>query len=122
MDTVSKIVSLMARSKCDNLTLATALKLNRQVITDWKAGRSKSYRKYLPQIAEFFKVPLDYLANEDSELTPVKPATATASTVSELGEDYVVFHRNGKSKIIKLNSEQLKMFNFWVSSAQDTED
>ena len=119
MDTVSKIVSLMARNKCDNLTLATALQLNRQVITDWKAGRSKSYRKYLPQIAEFFKVPLDYLANDSAELPEEKPKSSSEPTVSELTEDYVVFHRDGKSKIIKLNREQLKMFNFWVSSAQE---
>ena len=51
--------------KSDNLKLATFLGLNRQAVTDWKAGRSKSYAKYLPQIADFFGVSVDYLLGND---------------------------------------------------------
>ena len=29
--------------------------------SEWKSGKSKSYRKYLIEIAEFFNVSLDYL-------------------------------------------------------------
>ncbi|MBQ8005235.1 MAG: hypothetical protein IJ303_02870 [Clostridia bacterium] len=66
MDTLQKIIELMKIHKSDNLKLAAFLGLNRQAVTDWKAGRSKSYTKYLPQIAEFFGVSVDYLLGNDT--------------------------------------------------------
>ena len=70
MDTLTIILNLMQKNNCDNLTLANALGLNRQVVTDWKAKRSKSYNKYLPQIADYFGVSVDYLLGKEE-----KPAT-----------------------------------------------
>lgn len=68
MDTLTKIIFLMNERNYDNQMLATALGLNRQVVTDWKAGRSKSYKKYIYQIAEIFGVTVNYLlGNEESE-------------------------------------------------------
>ena len=61
MDTLEKILNLMKDNNCDNQQLAIALGLNRQVVTDWRAGRSKSYKKYLYQIADYFNVSVDYL-------------------------------------------------------------
>lgn len=66
MDTLEKIIELMKIHKCDNLKLATFLGLNRQAVTDWKAGRSKSYTKYLPEIASFFETSVDYLLGNDT--------------------------------------------------------
>ena len=67
MDTLTIILNLMQTKKCDNQTLATALNLNRQVVTDWRAGRSKSYTKYLPQIADYFGVSVDYLLGKTEQ-------------------------------------------------------
>lgn len=55
------------------------LNLPRSTIYDWNNGRSKSYKKYLPEIAAYFDVSTDYLlgntdiknkpaATEDDEL------------------------------------------------------
>lgn len=74
MDTLTIILNLMKLQNCDNQVLATALGLNRQVVTDWKAGRSKSYSKYLPQIADYFGVSVDYLLGKTN--TPESPKTA----------------------------------------------
>lgn len=65
MDTLTKIIFLMNERNYDNQMLATALGLNRQVVTDWKAGRSKSYKKYIYQIADLFGVTVDYLLGND---------------------------------------------------------
>ena len=35
-------------------------------VSDWKSGKSKSYTKYLPQIAEFFGVSVDYLLGKEA--------------------------------------------------------
>lgn len=66
MDTLQKIIFLMSEKECDNKKLASALGLDRQVVTDWKAGRSKSYRKYIYQIADYFGVAVDYLLGDES--------------------------------------------------------
>lgn len=70
MDTLEKILNLMIENNCDNQQLATALNLNRQVVTDWRAGRSKSYQKYLYQIADYFNVSVDYLLGKSEMKTP----------------------------------------------------
>ena len=67
MLTLNKIIELMDKQNCNNQKLASALGLNRQAVTDWKAGRSKSYRKYLPQIAEYFDVSVDLLLGNTEE-------------------------------------------------------
>lgn len=41
--------------------LASHLQIDPNVITNWRAGRSTSYMMYLPTIAEFFNVSLDWL-------------------------------------------------------------
>ena len=70
MDTLNRIIDLMKLKNCDNQMLASALGLNRQVVTDWKAERSKSYMKYLPQIADYFGVTVDYLLGKTDEKEP----------------------------------------------------
>ena len=44
--------------------LAQHLGVVPNVITNWKNGSSKSYRKYIRQIAEFYDVSADWLAGE----------------------------------------------------------
>ena len=68
--TTNKIIELMNQNHCDNQELASALGLNRQVVTDWKAGRSKSYQKYLPQIADYFGVTVAYLLGKEEQKKP----------------------------------------------------
>jgi transcriptional regulator with XRE-family HTH domain len=36
-------------------------------VCEWKAGRNSSYTKYLPQIAEFLDVPIDYLLGKETQ-------------------------------------------------------
>lgn len=99
MDTLSIIVKLMEDHGCDNLQLASALGLNRQLITDWKAKRSKSYTKYLPQIADFFGVTVDYLLGNEEK----KPTPATISTSDLTPEEQLILLRyRSASNDIKL--------------------
>lgn len=79
MDALQNIITLMEQQNCDNQTLASVLGLNRQVVTDWKAGRSKSYQKYLSQIADYFGVSVDELLGKP---TP-KPSASVARIISD---------------------------------------
>ena len=46
------------------------LNLRKQAFTDWKAGKSESYLKHLPQIAEILNVSVDYLLGKTDDPTP----------------------------------------------------
>lgn len=59
MDILDRINILMGNKEQQELT--NYLKLKKTAYSDWKNGKSKSYRKYLIEISEFFNVSLDYL-------------------------------------------------------------
>lgn len=42
--------------------LAAAINVSGNLISDWKAGRAKSYPRYAPQIAAYYGVSLDWLS------------------------------------------------------------
>ncbi len=50
--------------------LADALGINPQIITNWKCGQSRSYRKYYKQIAAYYDVNPDYLLGRTDEKSP----------------------------------------------------
>lgn len=71
MEILNRIITLLGTK--DQKELTDFLKLKKTAFTDWKSGKSNSYRKYLIEIAEFFNVSLDYLVygkeNHTKELT-----------------------------------------------------
>lgn len=81
MKTIDKIVSLLKSSCKSQVGLANHLGVGKNVITDWKAGRTNSYMKYIPQIAEFFDVTPDYLLSDESSMASKTEPTPTISSV-----------------------------------------
>lgn len=65
--------------------LADALGVHPNVITAWKNGSLKSYRKYLPEIAVFFDVSVEWLTGQ----TDTKKDPAAQS--DEVSEDAIKF-------------------------------
>ena len=59
MEILNRIISLLGTR--DQKELTDFLNLKKTAFTDWKSGKSNSYRKYLIEISEFFHVSLDYL-------------------------------------------------------------
>ena len=45
----------------DQKELTDFLGLKKTAFSDWKSGKSNSYKKYIVEISEFFEVSLDYL-------------------------------------------------------------
>lgn len=73
MDEVLKrIIDLIGPKHGASKLLADHLGIHPNVITNWKNGRNKSYRGYLPQIANYFGVSVDYLLGNE-EKTPAEP-------------------------------------------------
>lgn len=61
MVVLNKILETMAEKGVNQKELCAALEINGQAFTNWKNGHTKSYKKYLPQIAAFLGVSVDYL-------------------------------------------------------------
>ncbi|WP_071431825.1 helix-turn-helix domain-containing protein [Angelakisella massiliensis] len=71
-DTLKKIVNCIGPKHGAKKELAEHLGIHPNVITNWLNGRNKSYKRYLPEIARYFNVPLEYLSEnpEDKEKAP----------------------------------------------------
>lgn len=84
MDILDRIVILLGTREQKELT--DFLKLKKSAFTDWKSGKSNSYRKYLIEIAEFFNVSLDYLVygKEDKVVIKQKDIQQINSRENEL--------------------------------------
>ena len=59
--TLHKIFDLLWSSKTKERDLCMALDINLSAMTDWKNGKTQSYKLYLSKIAGFFNVSVDDL-------------------------------------------------------------
>ncbi len=72
MSTIDRMLLLLDNQKKSQKELADFLGVGKNRITDWKSGRIKSYTKYLPQIAEYLNVSIDYLLGKEDTPTKAK--------------------------------------------------
>ena len=61
METLTKILGIMKEQRVSQQEICQHLNLTKQTFSDWKSGKSESYLKYLPQIADYLGVSVDYL-------------------------------------------------------------
>ena len=98
------------------------LNLPRSTIYDWNNGRSKSYKKYLPEIAAYFDVSTDYLlGNTDIKN---KPAATEDDELLKLLDNPI--NREIFDKMSKLTPENFDLIraqiDFLTSRQERTED
>ena len=82
MDTLDKIMLLLKENGIEQQGLAAILGINKQTISDWKSGKSKTYLKYIQTISDYFNVSTDYLLGRTDIKNP--PAETEG----------LIFHRN----------------------------
>lgn len=83
MNTIDRILELLQEQGKKQKDLTDHLGVSKNRLTDWKAGRVKSYQKYLPQIAEYLGVSVDYLLGK----TEIKKGAApTGQPLSPMQE------------------------------------
>ena len=63
---LNRITALLKERGVQQKVLCEHLGLKAQAYTNWKGGGNDSYMKYLPQIAAFFGVSVDYLLGTPS--------------------------------------------------------
>lgn len=67
MEIITNILTLLKEQNKKQIDLTNYLGISKNVFSEWKANRAKSYKKYLPQIAEFFGVSVDYLLGKEQK-------------------------------------------------------
>lgn len=78
MITVERILSLLQQSNVQQKELAAHLKITDKIVSAWRTGRSQSYTKYLPQIAEVLGITVDeLLQGEENRLNKTETITLT---------------------------------------------
>lgn len=110
-ETIEKISDLIVRSGKKQKNLMEHLNVSPNLFTEWKAGRNKSYKKYLPQIAEYFGVSVDYLLGKET----------TPSADPSRAEDHQEGLETGSKLIIQIPIyERLGRFEFIEASGVHT--
>ena len=69
MSVLDKILILMKQNKISGKQLASDLEFNKNVVTDWKNGKSRSYMKRLDDIASYLGTTVGYLLGDQPSLT-----------------------------------------------------
>lgn len=81
---LDKISKLLKEQHKTQKQLCEYIGISNNVYTDWKAGRNASYMKYLPKIADFLNVSVDYLLGKEQ-----KEKTATNDGLSEQDREII---------------------------------
>lgn len=88
MCTLDRIKSLLKQQKKTQQDLCRHLGVSKQAFTEWNGGRNASYKKYLPQIADYFGVTIDYLLGDaDAQKEKTPPITDEALKFALFGGD-----------------------------------
>ena len=64
---LTKIQDDMKKGNISQKEITSSLGLSQKAFSDWEAGRTKSYMKYLPQIAAVLGVSVDCLLERDEK-------------------------------------------------------
>lgn len=99
---LERILSLIGSKHGAAIEFCSALGLPRNMVTEWRSGRSKSYRKYTAQIAAHYGVSLDWL----SGVTDDRGQKNTPTPKSE-GSDV---RRKIDLMLNEMSEEQLKKY------------
>lgn len=84
--TLERIVTLIGPKRGASKELAEYLGVHPNVITNWKNGRNKSYTRYLPEIAKYFNISMDFLLyGEDHPQNIVENADHSAVSQQNSG-------------------------------------
>lgn len=101
--------------------LADHLGIHPNVITNWFNGRNKSYRRYLPEIAAYYKVSEEYLKGEDSSVQKETPLRAKSRT-GEKKNVVRTIGRDGSYEERYLTDEQLEALKAVMRQMPKVED
>ena len=84
-NTLDRISNLLAKAKITQKEFVEQLELglNPNAFSDWKLGRSSSYKKHITEIADYFNVSADYLLCKTDNPEPYSPEAIVPENLKE---------------------------------------
>ena len=80
MDLLTRIFELLDEAHMEQKQFALVLGTTDKTVSAWRTGRSKSYTKYLPQIAEALGTTTEYLLTGEGPKKKSAPAVSDSDT------------------------------------------
>lgn len=117
--TLERIISLFPASengkpiRGSSKELTDSLGIPRSTVADWKSGKSKSYRRYLHEIAEIYNVSVEWLRGETDEKTPQELLFGNSKTPL-VYVDEEALNAELISRLISLTPEEQKQVDAFV--------
>lgn len=112
MCTLDIILELIDKNNIKQKDLTDYLGISKNAFTNWKGGFSQSYNRYLPQIAEFFNVSIDYLAGRTSRQGDLEQGTYHGGRLNDneniLNREPTILPYSGNERIDSIAKEILK--------------
>lgn len=99
---LERIFSRLKEMGLEQKAFAQALGTTDKTVSAWKTGRSKSYTKYLPQIAKVIDMPVEYI------LTGEKKEPAPAPKSEDELVNAIILGRDGKAVKRTYTKEQME--------------
>ncbi len=99
MDTRSRIFLLLDELNMEQKTLASVLGLPADTVSAWRRGKSASYTKYLPQIAEALGTTTEYLLTGEGPKKKSAPAVSDSDTLTNEEEHLISTYRQAAPEL-----------------------
>lgn len=87
MDSVSRIFKLLEERGIEQKTFAANLGVAENVVSTWRTGRTKSFRKHLPQIAAALDTTVEYLLTGEEKKPDPAVGVELIPGYSDLSEE-----------------------------------
>jgi len=88
--------------------LSEFLGISQQSITEWKAGRSVSYTKYIDKIAQYFGVSVDYLLG--TEKSPSSLEDGLTEKQRKLVEMFKMLPEDKQKEVVEYTRWRLEAY------------
>lgn len=117
--TLERIISLFPASengkpiRGSSKELTDSLGIPRSTVADWKSGKSKSYRRYLHEIAEIYNVSVEWLRGETDEKTPQELLFGNSKTPLVYADEEAL-NEELISRLVSLTPDEMKQVDAFV--------
>lgn len=114
MDTFAERLKLaLANKNIKPSVLAYRINVHRSYISNWISGKYKATPAKQLEIAKVLGVSPAWLAGHD---VPMQEEKEKSPLESELSEEFVIYHRDGKNVVKKFSHEQIKAIHAFLEA------
>jgi transcriptional regulator with XRE-family HTH domain len=111
VNTIERIIKLLKEKKILQKDFANEIGFGENNIAAWKKGKSKSYRKYIHQIAAYLNTSVDYLFCKTDDPMPINSniqsnADPNITTIQRLYENASPKDREKFMKLLRITFEE----------------